>query len=79
MDQYSVFLLEIEEQKARDDREAWVEHEGRPYYDGQADGALGFDPQQPEDGFYWRGYSKGLRDFWLAKLARTVTLDLENF
>lgn len=78
MDPYTM-LLEIEEQKARDDMEAWDEERGRPYYEGQADGALGFDPRQPEDGFYWRGYSTGLRDFWLAKLDRTQAIDLENF
>lgn len=49
--------------------DAAVAAETDRHYQGQADGALGFEPKQPEDNAYWSGYCIGLRKFyWLGQV-----------
>jgi hypothetical protein len=44
--------------------------------DGVWDGKLGNPPLHPECLDYWEGYEIGLREYWLKKLDRTVTMEM---
>lgn len=41
------------------------------FADGEADGAFGYPPAEPDNDSYWSGYVVGLRSFWRLKAGRT--------
>ena len=49
-----------------------VLQECAPESEGEADGAFGEAPKEPENPRYWEGYCKGLRLHWLGKLGRQI-------
>jgi hypothetical protein len=46
------------------------------YYNGKFDGVIGESPKYPEDQYYWDGYCKGLKNYWVKKLDRQVHIEL---
>lgn len=67
---YNADLANAQEQRSLAALDAIIEEasaSGDLYYQGEADGERGKNPQHPESIPYWQGYCKGLRDFWLNK------------